>query len=71
MGVIPFPNLGYEPALPKHMAAREIGCSPRTLERYVAAGAPHERTSDGHLRVVPSRVIEWKAEREEPADGVA
>lgn len=49
-------------ALPLAQAARELGCSPSTLRRHLAAGCPHVRGSRGrgHRALVdPADVRQW------------
>lgn len=56
---------GFEPSLPKLLAARAIGVSDRTLERWTAQGCPHHRTPEGFLRYTPSKVRSWRNEQDE------
>ena len=64
--LIRFPNrTGHEPSLPKLLTARELGISDRTLERWTAQGCPHDRTPEGFLRYIPSKVRSWRNEQDE------
>lgn len=65
MGLLfPFPDKGFRPWLPKHLAARELEIERRTLNRYIRDGCP---TRGGSVRV--DDVLAWLDERRETANG--
>lgn len=43
--------------------ANHLGVTTRTIRRWVRAGCPHTRTTQGHLLFVTSDVQEWRKKR--------